>query len=126
MEHDDSRPFGFWTACALVVGGVIGAGIFVMPSQLAPYGWTGVAAWIVGGLGAVAIGLVLSSVAESRPEEPGLIAVIGEVLGPVWGVIVGWGAWVSYWCANAYIALTAARYAGTFWAPLADTPFTRH
>ena len=123
MEHDDSRPFGFWTACALVVGGVIGAGIFVMPSQLAPYGWTGVVAWIVGGLGAVAIGLVLSSVAESRPEEPGLIAVIGEVLGPVWGVVVGWGAWVSYWCANAYIALTAARYAGTFWAPLADTPF---
>lgn len=123
MEHHETRPFGFWTACAMVVGGVIGAGIFVMPSQLAPYGWTGVAAWIVGGLGAVAIGLVLSSVAAARPQEPGLIAVIGEVLGPVWGVLVGWGAWVSYWCANAYIALTAARYAGAFWPPLADTPF---
>jgi APA family basic amino acid/polyamine antiporter len=117
------RPFGFWTATALVVGGVIGAGIFVLPSQLAEFGWTGVVAWIVGGLDAMGIALVLSSVAEARPEEPGLIAVIGEVLGPVSGVLVGWTAWVSYWCANAYIALTAARYASEFWPPLGDTPF---
>jgi hypothetical protein len=51
---EDTRPFGFWTAAALVVGGVIGAGIFVLPSQLASYGWTGVAAWIFGGMGAMA------------------------------------------------------------------------
>ena len=30
MQHDETRPFGFWTACAMVVGGVIGAGIFIV------------------------------------------------------------------------------------------------
>ncbi|MFM6931531.1 MAG: APC family permease [Novosphingobium sp.] len=122
MEDTDKRPFGFWTAAALVVGGVIGAGIFVLPSQLAAYGWTAVGAWIFGGFGAILIALVLSAVAEAKPDEPGLIAVIGETLGPVAGVLAGFGAWVSYWCANAYIALTSVRYAGTFLPDLAATP----
>lgn len=122
MEATEERPFGFWTATALVVGGVIGAGIFVLPSQLAVYGWTSVAAWIFGGFGAILVAVVLSAVAEARPEEPGLIAVIGDALGPVAGVLAGFGAWVSYWCANAYIALTSVRYAGTFWPEMASTP----
>ncbi|WP_068071889.1 APC family permease [Novosphingobium lentum] len=120
-DQTDTRPFGFWTATALVIGGMIGAGIFVLPSQLAPFGWTGVAAWIAGGVGAIAISLVLGGIARARPDEPGLMAIVGEVLGPVAGVLVGWGAWVSYWCANAYIALTAARYASSFWPPLGST-----
>jgi basic amino acid/polyamine antiporter, APA family len=120
---EDTRPFGFWTATALVIGGVIGAGIFVLPSQMAEFGWTGVAAWVLGAAGAIVIARVLASVAEARPEEPGLMAVIGEVLGPVPGVLNGWGAWVSYWCANAYIALTSVRYASQLWPYLAKTPF---
>ena len=119
---DGHRPFGFWTATAFVVGGVIGAGIFVLPSQLARFGWTGAAAWVFGGAGAVVIALVLSAITAARPQAAGLIAVTGEVLGPVVGVLTGWGAWVSYFCANAYIALTAARYASEFWLPLGATP----
>ena len=122
MDAGEERPFGFWTATAFVIGGMIGAGIFVLPSQLAPYGWTGVAAWIIGGSGAMIIATVLSALATARPDEPGVIAIIGQALGPVAGVLVGWGAWVSYWCANAYIALTAVRYASQFWPYLAQTP----
>ena len=122
MQHEE-RPFGFWMATALVIGGVIGAGIFVLPSQMAVFGWTGVGAWAFGGAGALVIARVLTSVAKARPEEPGLMAVIGEVLGPIPGVLNGWGAWVSYWCANAYFALTSARYASDLWPYLAKTPF---
>jgi APA family basic amino acid/polyamine antiporter len=109
-------------ATALVIGGVIGAGIFVLPSQMAVFGWTGVAAWLLGGAGAIVIARVLASVAEARPEEPGLMAVVGEVLGPIPGLINGWGAWVSYWCANAYIALTSVRYISNLWPYLAKSP----
>jgi len=116
------RPFGFWTATALVVGGVIGAGIYVVPSQFGAFGWTGVAAWLLGGAGALIIGRVLASLAAARPDEPGLIAIIGEIMGRIAGVLVGWGAWVSYWCSNAYIALTSARYAGDLVPGLASTP----
>ena len=122
-DHTDERPFGFWTATAMVIGGVIGAGIFVLPSQMAVFGWTGVYAWLLGGTGAIVIARVFSAIFAARPDEPGLLAVIGEALGPVLGVLCGWGAWVSYWCANAYIALTSARYASDLWPALAATPF---
>ena len=120
--NDERRPFGFWTTTALVVGGMIGAGIFVLPSQMARFGWTGMVAWIIGGASALIIARVLSAVAEARPNEPGLIAVIGEVLGPVLGVLVGWGAWVGCWVSNAYLALTAVRYAGSIWPLLIESP----
>lgn len=122
MTTGEARPFGFWTAMALVVGGIIGAGIYVIPGQFAGLGWTGALAWALGGGGAVLIGRVLTLLVAARPEQPGVIAVIGDVLGPIPGVLVGWATWVSYWCANAYIALTAARYGGTLVPALAATP----
>jgi APA family basic amino acid/polyamine antiporter len=122
MDTVEQRPFGFWTAVAFVIGGVIGAGIYVVPGQFAAYGWNGVLAWVAGGAGALIIGRVLAALTASRSQAPGLVAVIGLELGPIAGVLVGWGAWVSYWCANAYIALTSARYAGQLFPGLAATP----
>jgi APA family basic amino acid/polyamine antiporter len=33
-----SRPLGLWSAIALVVGNMIGSGVFLLPASLAPYG----------------------------------------------------------------------------------------
>lgn len=108
------RPFGFWTATALVMGGMIGSGIFVLPAQLAPYGWTSVAAWIVGVGGALLIAWVLARLTAAMPEATGVVAICGAGLGPLPGVLVGWSYWVSVWSANAVIALTAIRYLAQF------------
>lgn len=118
----DNRPFGIWTAAALVVGSMIGAGIFVLPGQLAPFGWTGFAAWIAAGLGAMAIALVIADLTATMPEEPGLIAICGRVIGPLAGVLLGWSYWISLWCATAVVATTAASYLGALWAGLSETP----
>jgi len=116
------RPFGFWTATALVVGGMIGSGIFTLPAQLAPYGWTSVAAWVVAIAGAIVISQVLVRLAKLFPEETGIVAICARELGPLPGVLVGWSYWVSVWAANAYISITAIRYLGVFWPPLTATP----
>lgn len=108
------RPFGFWTATALVMGGMIGSGIFVLPAQLAPYGWTSIAAWIVGVGGALLIAWVLARLTAAMPEATGVVAMCGVGLGPLPGVLVGWSYWVSVWSANAVIALTAIRYLAQF------------
>ncbi|MET0308386.1 MAG: amino acid permease [Sphingomonas sp.] len=116
------RPFGFWTASALVVGGMIGSGIFVLPAQLAPYGWTGLVAWFVAVGGALMIAWILSKLAAAMPEEPGAVAICARALGPLPGVLIGWAYWVGVWSANAVISLTAIRYLAAFWPPLAATP----
>lgn len=119
---DDKRPFGFWTATALVVGGMIGAGIFVQPAQLAPYGWTGAAAWLIAIPGALVLAFVLSRLTAACPEATGAVAIVGEALGPLPGVLVGWSYWVGIVSANAIIALTAVRYLAEFIPALTTTP----
>ena len=118
------RPFGFWTATALVVGGMIGSGIFLVPSALAPYGWTGTLAWVIGIAGALAIGSTLSRLAATMPAASGAIAVAGAVLGPLPGLLVGWSYWVAVWSANAAIALAATSYLAALYPPIAATPLS--
>ena len=120
--REDNRPFGIWTAAALVVGSMVGAGIFVLPSQLAPFGWTGLAAWIAAGFGAMAIALVIADLTATMPEEPGLIAICGRVMGPLAGVLLGWSYWISLWRATAVVATTAASYLGALWPGISATP----
>jgi APA family basic amino acid/polyamine antiporter len=125
IESPAQRPFGFWTATALVVGGMIGSGIFVLPAQLAPYGWTSVAAWIVCVGGALVVAWVLTKLTAAMPGATGLVAICGEGLAPLAGVLVGWSYWVSVWSANAVISLTAIRYLAQFVPPLGATAFAQ-
>lgn len=117
-----ARPFGVWTAAALVVGGMIGSGIFVMPQQLAPYGWTGFYAWLIAVPGALLLAYVLSKLAAARPHATGAVAIVGEALGPMAGLLVGWSYWVGICSANAVIALTAVRYGAEFVPALTASP----
>ena len=118
------RPFGFWTTIALVVGGMVGAGIFVQPAQLAPFGWTGVVAWFVAIPGAMLLAAILAKLTAARPNATGGIAIVGEALGTLPGVLVGWSYWVGVWSANAIISLTAVRYAASFVPALIATPLS--
>ena len=54
-----SRILGFWMCTALVVGNIIGTGIFVMPAALAPYGLNAVTGWGVTALGCLFLAIVL-------------------------------------------------------------------
>jgi APA family basic amino acid/polyamine antiporter len=101
---------------------MIGAGVFVMPAQLAPYGWTGVVGWAVAIPGAMLLAYVLSKLAAARPAATGAVAVVAEALGPLPGVLVGWSYWVGICSANAIIALTAVRYGATFVPALTASP----
>ncbi len=101
---------------------MIGAGVFVQPAELAPYGWTGVIAWGIAIPGALVLAYVLSCLAIARPGATGAIEIIGDALGPMPGLLVGWSYWVGIFSANAIIALTAVRYTAAFVPALTATP----
>jgi APA family basic amino acid/polyamine antiporter len=122
MTATATRPFGFWTATALVVGGMIGSGIFMMPAALAPFGWTGTIAWVVSIAGALSIAYALGCLTREMPNASGAIAITGAVLGEFPGVLIGWSYWVSTWSANAAIAIAAASYLSSIAPVLGATP----
>lgn len=104
------RPFGIWTASALVVGLMIGVGIYGLPAELAPYGWTGLAGWGLAAAGTLACVMALNGLLLARPGGHGLMALCGAVLGEGAGVAIAWSYWVSLWCGNAVMATVIAQY----------------
>lgn len=113
-----SRPrparIGFWMATALVVGNMIGSGIFLLPSALAPFGADNLPGWLLTAAGAVALALVFAHLSRAVPGAGGPYAYTREAFGDLAGFTVGWAYWVSVWVGNAAIATGAVGYLGSF------------
>ena len=116
------RPFGFWMATAMVIGAMIGAGIFVLPAQLATYGATGAVAWMVAVAGALVLAVVLSRMSRARPDATGMVAIAGDAMGPMAGLLVGWSYWATNCASLAALSLSAVRYLSFFVPEVGATP----
>src|SRR4051812_413360 len=82
---DIPRPFGFWICLALVVGNMIGSGVYLLPATLAPFGWAGVFGWILTIAGALCLAFVFGRLASAFPEAGGPYAYSREAFGPFAG-----------------------------------------
>ncbi len=100
-----ARPSLGLTACtAIVVGNMVGAGFYLSPSALAPYGALAVVAWIVMGIGAGCLGLAFARLARVAPATGGPYAYTRLAYGDFAGFLVGWGYWISIWASLPAIA----------------------
>ncbi len=80
-------------ATALVVGMVIGSGIFMKPGKViaaAGDSTMALAAWILGGIITIAAGLTVAELGAQIPKTGGLYAYLDEVYGKMWGYLFGW------------------------------------
>ncbi len=120
----DSKKIGLWTSTALVVGNMIGSGIFLLPATLAAYGAISFIGWICSSIGAVALALVFSHLSKMFPNTSGGPYVYSrEGLGDFGGFLVAWGYWLSIWSTNAAIAVTFVSYLTVFIPALSDNSF---
>jgi APA family basic amino acid/polyamine antiporter len=103
-EHRQS--IGIVMTSAIVIGTVIGSGIFLLPVSLAPLGINAPIAWVISGIGSLCVAFALSRIV--RPEGGGLQSYIEAELGATAGFIVTFAEWVSCWAAMASTAIAAA------------------
>ncbi|HEV8202044.1 MAG TPA: amino acid permease [Candidatus Polarisedimenticolia bacterium] len=113
------RGLGLWTCVSLVAGNMIGSGIFLLPSSLAPYGRISLAGWILSSAGAVALALVFCQLARRLPAAGGPYAYTRAVFGDFTGFLVGWGYWISILATNAALAVALVSYLTRFMPALA-------
>jgi basic amino acid/polyamine antiporter, APA family len=124
ITHRPSSPpqIGFWIATALVVGNMIGSGIFLLPSTLAPFGADNVPGWILTAAGGITLGFVFGRLSGAIPGAGGPYAYTRAAFGNLPAFAVAWGYWISVWVGNAAIATGAVGYAGQFFPWMTRTP----
>ncbi|MEO8453923.1 MAG: amino acid permease [Sphingomicrobium sp.] len=84
-----SRMLGKWMSAAMVVGSMVGSGIYLLPTTLAPYGMNLVAAFLLTGFGTMCLAFALARLAARIPGGPFLYCerAFGEKT-----------AFVTLWC----------------------------
>jgi APA family basic amino acid/polyamine antiporter len=95
---------------ALVMGNMIGSGVFLLPASLAPYGLNSILGWLLSAAGAIALAVVFSRLSRAFPDGGGPYAYTHAAFGPLAAFLVAWGYWINVWVGNAAIATGAVSY----------------
>jgi APA family basic amino acid/polyamine antiporter len=125
-SHGLARRLGLFDATMLVMGGIIGSGIFVTPAEVARHVDTPlliVGVWVLGGIVALAASFVYAELAARRPEVGGQYAYLRDAYGPMPAFLYGWALLLVIQSGGmAAVAITFARYFGNLvHLPVADS-----
>lgn len=118
-----AKKLGLWMCTALVVGNMIGSGIFLLPSALATYGPISIFGWLVTSAGAIVLALIFGRLARLVPKTGGPYAYTREGFGDFGGFLIAWGYWIALWAGNAAVAVAFSGYLGFLIPPIADNQF---
>lgn len=118
-----TRSIGLWGAFALGVGTMIGNGVFMLPTILAPYGSMSLIGWLFAGCGTLSIAVVFGLLAKRLPKVGGPYAYSHHVFGDLTGFLVGWGLWVSLWSGISAGSIAFVGYLSTFFPSAAQQPY---
>src|SRR2546430_13351461 len=102
------RVLGLWSAVSIVMGTVIGSGVFLVPStMIAKVGSVKIlfAVWVVAGLLSLFGALTYAELAAAMPEAGGEYVYLSAAYGPFWGFLYGW---TQFWVAKSGSIATLA------------------
>ena len=110
------RSMGLWMATALVVGNMVGSGIFTLPAALSgEAGPASIVALALTGVGALLLALVFANLGRAHPRTGGPYYFARKAFGDFVGFQTAWAYWIAAWVGNAAIAVAFAGYLGVFW-----------
>lgn len=116
-----SRGLGLMACTALVVGNMIGSGIFLLPASLAPYGPISLGGWLLTSCGALVLAILFGRLSQLVHKTGGPYAYTEAGYGEFAGFLIAWGYWITLWTGNAAVAVALAGYVGYLFPPIGDS-----
>ncbi|HYB29374.1 MAG TPA: amino acid permease [Solirubrobacteraceae bacterium] len=113
-ETASPRGFGLSTATALIIGSIIGVGIFNLPTSLATYGPVSLVSMGLTTVGALALAMLFASLSKRLPADGGPYAYSRVAYGNRVGFANAWSYWITAWAGNAAIAVGWVLYVEQF------------
>ena len=92
-RHTLQRVLGVWSAASIVIGTVIGSGVFLVPTtMISKLGSVKMlfVVWVVAGLLSLFGALTYAELAAAMPEAGGEYVYLNAAYGPFWGYLYGW------------------------------------
>lgn len=106
---------------ALVMGNMIGSGIFLVPASLAPYRGLSIAGWVISTAGAFFLAVVFAHLSRLQPAAGGPYAYTRQAFGDLAAFLVAWGYWISIWTSLGALAVAFVGYLGSVIPALSQT-----
>ncbi|MCB5168960.1 amino acid permease [Streptomyces bambusae] len=119
-----TRRFGLPVATALVMGNIVGGGIFLLPASVAPFGTISLVAFGVLTLGAICLALVFGRLADRHPQTGGPYVYARAAFGDFAGFLSAWSYWVTGWVSNAALAVAAVGYLAVLFPAVGEHAWT--
>src|SRR5579863_6338227 len=112
----EAKPhqFGLTAAMALIVGSIIGVGVFNLPTSLAGYGPITLVSMALTTVGALALAMLFASLSRRLPADGGPYAYARAGFGNPLGFANAWSYWITAWAGNAAIAVGWVLYVEYF------------
>ncbi|MBO2450013.1 amino acid permease [Actinomadura barringtoniae] len=113
-EASGGAKLGLPQATALVIGNIVGTGIFLLPASLAQIGVISFPVMIATMVGAIALALVFGKLGARIPASGGPYAYARDAFGEFAGFWTSWSFWLTAWGGNAGIAVAWVGYVNYF------------
>src|SRR5208337_2518944 len=132
-SHQDQelvKGLGLTSATMLVMGSMIGSGIFIVSSEIAREVDSPallIAAWAVAGFMTIVAALSYGELAAMMPRAGGQYVYLREALGPLWGFLYGWTLFLVIQCGTiAAVGVAFGKFLGVFFPSISSTNWIVH
>ena len=124
MHNIENNKIELKESISLVVGNMIGAGIFMLPVSLSVYGSISIFGWLISGFMALILANIFKRLSIKYPGESGPFYYTEKSFGEFVGFFVIWGYWISILLVNASLAIAITSYSTIFISDLENTKFS--
>lgn len=106
----DKQSIGLLQTSSLVIGNLVGSGVFLLPAALAVYGGMSLIGTLITSIGAIFLSLIFAKLGSITNQSGGPHVYVQKAFGEVAGFYVAWGYWVLSWISNAALVVAIISY----------------